>query len=51
MPTWLIRYFDNIINPNENIAFSVSSLCTFLRICNLNMVGLVINPVYWLISR
>ena len=51
VPTWLIHYFDNIINPNENIAFSVSPLCTFLRVCNLTMVGLVINPVYWLISQ
>ena len=48
VPTWLIRYFDNIINPNENVAFSVSPLCTFLRVYNLTMVGLVINPVYWL---
>ena len=46
VPTWLIRYFDNLINPNENVAFSVSPLCTFLRVCNRPMVGLVINPVY-----
>ena len=51
MPTWLIRYFDNLINPNENVAFSVSPLCTFVRVCNRPMVGLVINPVYWLISQ
>ena len=45
VPTWLIRYFDNLINPNENIAFSVSPLCIFLHVCNCPMVGLVINPV------
>ena len=33
VPTWLIHYFDNLINPNENVAFSVSPLCTFLHVC------------------
>ena len=51
VPTWLIRYFNNLINPNENVAFSVSPLCTFLRVCNRPMVGLVINSVYLLISQ
>ena len=51
LPTWLIHYFDNLVNPNENVAFSVSPLYTFLHVCNRTMVGLVINPVYWLISQ
>ena len=42
----------NIIDPNENFSiFRIFLLRTSLHVFNHLMVGLMINPVYWLISQ
>ena len=54
MPTWLYVNSTTYLNLMKNVysvSFFASPVLHTMHIFNHTMVGLVINPVYWLISQ